>query len=392
MRSLTPLFRHALLATLVVPAACGGRVDGVDDSTSPAPGSTGDPTYPGYPQPPLGRGTQDGGLPPLDAGPPVDAEPPNDASFPDVRDADLPDTDVPDVDTPDVIVPFDAASCYTIDGPPDAFGCGQYTLQLNEPNTCDFSGPNATGTPAECEALCGHGISYCTLVIGNVDRVQCMQLCVGRQPAGLAAGHAGGPSLLGRYFAEAARLEAASVDAFRILRKELVAHGAPRRLLRAASRAARDEVRHARTTGALARRWGGRAMRAEVAHGRVRSIEAIAAENAVEGCVKETFGALTATYQAEHATDPAVAAAMAKIARDETRHAELSWEIARWLEPRLSSAARARIRHARREAIARLEAELSAPLPAPLAREAGLPGPAHAMRMIGALRETLWAA
>jgi hypothetical protein len=387
MRSLTPLFRHALLATLAVPAACGGRVDGVDDS---APGPTGDPTYPSppnYPQPPLGRGTQDAAPPPTDAGPPADAEPPYDASFPDVMDADVPDTDVPDV-----IVPFDAASCYTIDGPPDAFGCGQYTLQLNEPNTCDFSGPNATGTAAECEALCGHGVSYCTLVIGNVDRVQCMQLCVGRVPAGVDRTHEAQGTLLGRYFADAARLEAASVDAFRILKKELAHHGAPRRLLRAASHAARDEVRHARTTRALAKKWGGRAAPAAVARGRVRSLEAIALENAVEGCVRETFGALVATYQAERATDRAVAAAMTKIAKDETRHAELSWEIARWLEPRLSKDARAHIARARREAIARLEADLAAPLPAPLASEAGVPTPAHAMQMVGTLRETLWAA
>jgi hypothetical protein len=55
--------------------------------------------------------------------------------------------------------------------------------------------------------------------------------------------------------AEAAWLEAASVDAFRVLRLELRAHSAPRRLLRAASRAARDERRHARAAGALARRF-----------------------------------------------------------------------------------------------------------------------------------------
>jgi rubrerythrin len=78
--------------------------------------------------------------------------------------------------------------------------------------------------------------------------------------------------------------------------------------------------------------------------------------------VRETFGALQATYQAETAADPRVRRVMAQIAEDETRHAQLAWEIHAWLEPRLSDGQRAQVRAARVEALASLAADLDAGL------------------------------
>ena len=52
-----------------------------------------------------------------------------------------------------------------------------------------------------------------------------------------------------------------------------------------------------------------------------RALGVVAIENAVEGCVRETFGALIASWQAEHARDPGIKRLMRSIARDETRHA-----------------------------------------------------------------------
>ena len=69
-------------------------------------------------------------------------------------------------------------------------------------------------------------------------------------------------------------------------------------------------------------------------------------DNAVEGCVRETFGALLAHHQAGLASDPVIAAQMARITEDETRHAELSWHVAAWLEPQLSAAERAELQRA----------------------------------------------
>src|SRR5207302_2062069 len=134
---------------------------------------------------------------------------------------------------------------------------------------------------------------------GGVD-IDC-SICpvgAGRIPAGLArARMAAVPSLLGSYFASAAHLEAASVHAFRRLRCELAAHRAPARLLRSARRAQRDEVRHARLMARMARRFGGAPVPARVAPIGPRALDEIAIENAVEGCVRETFGALVASFQ-----------------------------------------------------------------------------------------------
>ncbi len=67
---------------------------------------------------------------------------------------------------------------------------------------------------------------------------------------------------------------------------------------RAAWRAARDEVRHTLAMVRLAARSGARVTRRVIASRPVRSLEAMATENAVEGCVPETYGAATAMLQA----------------------------------------------------------------------------------------------
>ena len=212
----------------------------------------------------------------------------------------------------------------------------------------------------------------------------------GRRPDGLVATRSRFDLDLGSFFAEVAHLEAASVTAFARLARELSAHGAPARLVRLASRAAKDEIRHARTMTRLARRFGGEPRAPRIAKARRRSLEAIARENAVEGCVRETFGALLATWQARAAADPGVRAAMRGIARDETAHAELSWSLAHWIEPRLSRAARARVEAARRAAIRELEQEVSRGVAVAIHRAAGMPTPADARTLFDGVRAELW--
>lgn len=51
-------------------------------------------------------------------------------------------------------------------------------------------------------------------------------------------------------------------------------------------------------TRRLAARYGATAPRPRVERAPVRSLEDIAVENAVEGCVRETFGALVGAWQA----------------------------------------------------------------------------------------------
>jgi hypothetical protein len=185
---------------------------------------------------------------------------------------------------------------------------------------------------------------------------------------------------VGRFFAEAAQLEDASVHAFRRLAEELRAHGAPPDLVAAAERSAREEVRHARSMGALARRFGARPLRARVRQFVARPLLALAEENAAEGCVRETFGAAVAGWQARASADEGVRAAMRAIAADEERHAELAWEVDAWARRRLDQAAH--LTRVRQNAASILAAELAQAASPSLARVAGLPSPADAAALL----------
>lgn len=191
------------------------------------------------------------------------------------------------------------------------------------------------------------------------------------------------------HLATAAQLEGASVMAFRILRHELRAHGAPRCLLRRASRAACEERRHARRVGALARRWGAQAPSPEVTRRAVRGLLDVAVENAVEGSVRETFGALVAAWQASHANDRGVRATMRDIARDETRHAALSWDVAQWAERRLSAGERRKVATARKQAIETLRAEVGVEPPRELVETLGVPTAEQAGRLLDGMVRVL---
>jgi hypothetical protein len=116
-----------------------------------------------------------------------------------------------------------------------------------------------------------------------------------------------------------------------------------------------------------------------------RSLEAIALENVAEGCVRELYGALVATFQASTARDLQVKSAMARIAREETRHAALSLSLQRWLSQRLDPAALARVAAARRIAAHRLRREIEGQPELAHAEQAGLPTVLQAQRLFDSL-------
>lgn len=205
--------------------------------------------------------------------------------------------------------------------------------------------------------------------------------CIGRRPAALRPCRVTGPSPLGAYWARIAHLEAASIPAFATLHRELAHYGAPPSLLRAAQRAMRDEARHALSTRRLARRFGGAVPRASVDKRPVRSLEAIALENVVEGCVRETFGALVGGAQAERARDGEVRTLMRGLARDERRHASLAWAVDAWIRRRLSAESLARVDEARAQAVSALLDEVQREPHADLVREAGVPDAALATEL-----------
>jgi hypothetical protein len=197
----------------------------------------------------------------------------------------------------------------------------------------------------------------------------------------------------GRWLARAAALEAASVPAFRRLARELRAHGAPERLVRAAREAVREEFRHTILMARAARPRGATPRMIRVSPMGVRPLLAVAVENAREGCVRETLGALTAVHQAAHAADPALREAFKEIARDESRHARLAWEVDTWARSVLPTRAARIVGEARREEGARVVAELTRTSTTPaLARELGLPPTPIARSQARRMRQTLWAA
>jgi hypothetical protein len=188
----------------------------------------------------------------------------------------------------------------------------------------------------------------------------------------------------GTYFAECAYLEAVSVLAFRRLALELSIHAAPAALVCAARRAERDEVRHAAATKRLAESFGAAVRTPSNAPFAVRALEEIALENAVEGCVRETYGAALALFRANHASTARVRSTMQRIAEDECRHADLSWAIAAWVMPLLDAAARARVVEAQRRAITELED--AADHATSFARDVGLPTPCQRRNLVRQMR------
>ncbi len=258
---------------------------------------------------------------------------------------------------------------------------------------------NPNCTPL-CTKVSGQGFfEHCEL---HADRDGYVQVHVGnaahcpggRRPRRLTLYEATTPvadfAVVGTFFARQFQLEAASVPAFQVLREELTDFGAPAALRHAATAAARDEVRHARALSMLARRYGVQARAPRVGVAPPRELGDFAVHNAIEGCVRETYGAVLALVQARASQDPTVRAAMQRIATDEIRHAGLAFSIDAWASKRLSLTARARIAAARAASIDELEGQSRDGWTPALGAAAGLPDPGIARSLLAELRETVW--
>jgi hypothetical protein len=232
---------------------------------------------------------------------------------------------------------------------------------------------------------------------------QAVSICVGRRPQGWVPSHASvaradESNEVGHFFARMAALEAAAVWAFEGIAAELRGFGAPGALVARARGAAADEVHHARSAAALARRHGAEheagtpnvVPRSELFDFALHEFD-FALHNVVEGCVRETFGAAVAAYQAERASDPEVRAMLGRIAADERRHAELSEDIDTWISHRLSPEQHRELDLARRAAVAELKREVAVAPGAAIEHHAGMPGPAQALALLQVLEEEWWA-
>lgn len=210
--------------------------------------------------------------------------------------------------------------------------------------TCGFSGsPYKSG--AECKAWCAFrpgATGECQFVEPNT--IVCREYCAvdgRRSPDVLPCPE------VGEFFALIAHNEAASVNAFALLARELSCRGAPAALLRSIARARRDEARHAARARRLSRGPIPRVRRRRIAP---RSTLEIAIDNAREGCGRELYGATIGLKLASAARTPALRSYYAAIARDEIRHAALSFRIHRFLMQLLSRDEQVEVLAAMREA------------------------------------------
>lgn len=267
-----------------------------------------------------------------------------------------------------------------------AYGCGP----CGGPSTStvalvpDGNGPDAGDAGAgadelDCKRLCGSDVAECKLrpqKVGDTTLVECtmVQSCgAGRRHEAHRREAFAAHDPVGAFFAEGESLERASAPAFRALYSDLEAHGAPRSLLVRTRRAIEDEKRHTMTMRRLARARGARPLGARRSRfpRAARPLLTIAIENAIEGCARETFGALVATVQAAQAEAPEIARAFAAIARDETRHAALAHDVHDWLLTKLDAADRARVERSYARTLAAL---VDAPFVTPPERERRLLG------------------
>ncbi len=262
--------------------------------------------------------------------------------------------------------------------------CGDAVIE------CSFDANFANRERAEGKLDCvfAHD-DQCSLQIWSpVGHSACVYGC-GRLPDGVVAE-------LGRrhrdpvvqHLAEIALLEALSVSAFTELEADLSRFQAPIELRRRARVAANDERRHARLARATLRRLGVRASMPPKLRRCARTLEAVARSNAIDGCVRETFGALLGSVQAARAGDPSLRAFFAAIEVDEHAHAVLAWDVHRALSARLGPAARARIAVAQRAALEEL-LRFDTEVPKALQARAGAPTTHERRALAAAFARTL---
>jgi hypothetical protein len=210
----------------------------------------------------------------------------------------------------------------------------------------------------------------------------------GRRPANLASTGVSWLSSLAACFGEIAHMEAAAVLAFDELQHRLRALGAPPEILARAARARQDEVAHAAITARLAHRFGGTPSTPRIdtiAPQPEPSMLQLARENAVEGCVREAYGALVAAFQAANASDAEVRASFRRIALDEAEHAELSFAIDAWLTPLLTADERRCVEEAKAQAWLDLAASCNVEPAAEVVSVAGIPTSAQARALLASL-------
>ena len=137
---------------------------------------------------------------------------------------------------------------------------------------------------------------------------------------------------------ENGRTEHASVAAFARLALDLMALGAPARLLEDANRDSLDEIRHADLCFSLARALDGKsesparfpAVRGSRTAFRSFALARLAVDSLIDGALHEGLSARVLARLAKRCEDPAARSVVLELARDEGRHAAHGWDVVEW--------------------------------------------------------------
>lgn len=137
---------------------------------------------------------------------------------------------------------------------------------------------------------------------------------------------------------ENGRTEHASVAAFARLTLDLMALGAPAKLLEDAGRDSLDEIRHADLCFSLARALDGKsespaafpAVRGSRRTFRMLALARLAVDSLIDGALHEGISARVLARLAKRCEDPAAREVVLELARDEGRHAAHGWDVVEW--------------------------------------------------------------
>jgi hypothetical protein len=249
----------------------------------------------------------------------------------------------------------------------DVCGSPYNQCRFDDEYAADFGSRNPDAGP---EPVADGGIVTTQSCPTRAAKITCSHnlLCIGgRATQGMLPIAVSEPTLLA-HLAASAHLEAVSVVAFERLASELTLFGAPVGLVDAARDAALDERRHVALLEKLVQKEGASpaasALSSATAHAS-RSLFEVAVENAREGCVRETYGALVCAFAGHRAEDAELRAAMRIIAEDEGRHAAFSWDLHEWalakLERHEADVVREELRSARAELAETVKNAVDAP-------------------------------
>lgn len=145
---------------------------------------------------------------------------------------------------------------------------------------------------------------------------------------------------LGRQWRENGKTEHASVAAFAKLTLDLIALGAPPKLIADANRDALEEIRHTQLCFSLANAIDGKAespgpLRVDAAlqslpKFRTAALAKLAIESLIDGALHEGVSARIIAKLAVRCEEPFIQKILKEIAQDEFRHATHGWEVVEW--------------------------------------------------------------